>query len=370
MTSLAWKPLCILISCLLLASCGPAEPLRLGFLGGISGRFADLGATGRNGALLAVEQRNQNGGIRGRPVELIARDDEQDNTKGLQGLHDLVEMGAIGIVGPMTSSIAVAIAGEAERARVVLMSPTSVTNALTGRDDYFFRVVSPVTRYARQSAEYHRMRAGFRTAAIIYDVSNLDYTKNWAEEYRTAFEKSGGRLMNMVEFDTSKPKRYNGIADAALAGKPEIVILISNAVDAALIASVLKQKNPSINLGGSAWASTERLIELGGRAVEGMLVEQFFNRLDTSTRYVAFHEAFLKRFGTEPGFAGLTAFDAANVLLDAMELRPDRSGIKSTLLARKTFDGAQGTITFDATGDALRESYISKITNGRFLPVN
>ena len=173
----------------------------------------------------------------------------------------------------------------------------------------------------------------------------------------------------MVEFDTGKPKRYNTIADAALAGNPEIVVLISNAVDAALIASVLKEKKPSVNLGGSAWASTERLIELGGRAVEGMLVEQFFNRLDTSTRYVTFHDAFVKRFGNEPGFAGLTAYDAANVLMDAMETRPDRREIKTTLLSRKTFDGAQGPINFDPSGDALRESYISKITAGKFLPV-
>ena len=124
----------LLTACALLTSCGPTEPVRLGFLGGISGRFADLGATGRNGALLAVEQRNQRGGIRGRQVELVARDDEQNNEKGLQGLRELVEQNVIGVVGPMTSSIAVAINREAEMARVVLMSPTSVTNALTGKD--------------------------------------------------------------------------------------------------------------------------------------------------------------------------------------------------------------------------------------------
>jgi branched-chain amino acid transport system substrate-binding protein len=59
-------------------ACTPPEPVRIGFLGGLSGRVADLGIGGRNGAILAVEMRNQHGGIKGRPIELIAEDDQQD----------------------------------------------------------------------------------------------------------------------------------------------------------------------------------------------------------------------------------------------------------------------------------------------------
>jgi branched-chain amino acid transport system substrate-binding protein len=47
-------------------ACTPPEPLRIGFLGGLSGRVADLGIGGRNGAILAVEMRNRQGGINGR----------------------------------------------------------------------------------------------------------------------------------------------------------------------------------------------------------------------------------------------------------------------------------------------------------------
>ena len=48
-----------------LAACDPPEPLRLGFVGGLSGRVVDLGIGGRNGAILAVEMRNQKGGVEG-----------------------------------------------------------------------------------------------------------------------------------------------------------------------------------------------------------------------------------------------------------------------------------------------------------------
>ena len=58
-----------------LAGCAPPEPIRLGFIGGVSGRVADLGIGGRNGAALAIELRNKSGGVNGRMVELIVEDD-------------------------------------------------------------------------------------------------------------------------------------------------------------------------------------------------------------------------------------------------------------------------------------------------------
>jgi len=67
----------------LVNGCGPREPVRVGFLGGLSGRVADLGEAGRNGAQIAVEEVNRAGGIDGRRVELIVRDDAQNPEKAI-----------------------------------------------------------------------------------------------------------------------------------------------------------------------------------------------------------------------------------------------------------------------------------------------
>ena len=67
-------PVVAMVAAVLFAvlACSPPAPVRIGFLAGLSGRVADLGIGGRNGAILAVEMRNRQGGINGRPVELIA----------------------------------------------------------------------------------------------------------------------------------------------------------------------------------------------------------------------------------------------------------------------------------------------------------
>ena len=73
-----WLRSVITLACALgVTACTPPEPVRIGFIGGLSGRVADLGIDGRNGAVLAVELRNKAGGIKGRKVELLVEDDQQ-----------------------------------------------------------------------------------------------------------------------------------------------------------------------------------------------------------------------------------------------------------------------------------------------------
>ena len=58
-----------------LVACGPPEPLRIGVIAGLSDRGSDFGQSVRDGVILAVERQNQAGGIQGRKIELIVRDD-------------------------------------------------------------------------------------------------------------------------------------------------------------------------------------------------------------------------------------------------------------------------------------------------------
>ena len=53
------------ISLIIYAFSSRSEPIKIGFLGVLTGRGADLGISGRNGALLAIEAKNQQGGIHG-----------------------------------------------------------------------------------------------------------------------------------------------------------------------------------------------------------------------------------------------------------------------------------------------------------------
>lgn len=86
-----WVPVLL---CFALLGCDESkEQLRIGFVGALTGRYSDLGVSGRDGIILAVEERNRQGGLLGRPIELLSRDDRQDPLTAWNVDKDLVDLG-------------------------------------------------------------------------------------------------------------------------------------------------------------------------------------------------------------------------------------------------------------------------------------
>ncbi|MCB1907501.1 MAG: ABC transporter substrate-binding protein [Rhodocyclaceae bacterium] len=342
--------------------------MRIGFIGGISGRGADLGISGRNGAQLAVEQRNLAGGIRGRPIEFLVRDDGGDPQHARRLLRELVAAGCRSVIGPMTSTIAVALAEEADSAGIVLLSPTVTTDALAGIDDHFFRVVAPTRTFARRVAEYLGVTLGLSRLAVIYDAANAAHAASWLKDFRHAYESEARQLAIVLTFESGTHRDFLTPARRLLAESPDGILIVANSLDAALIAQQVRKLDPDIQLAASEWAATARLTEIGGRAVEGMVVASFVDESDTTPSYVAFRRDYLARFGRAPGSAGLTGFDAANTLMNAIaEQRPDQS-LRERLRATATGSAAQGAFAMDRFGDGQRQPRILTVRNGRFEP--
>lgn len=356
----------LLASMALLTACAPSEPIRVGFLGGISGRVADLGIGGRNGATLAIELRNKAGGIGGRPVELIAEDDQQDPEVAKRAVAQLIERKVVAIVGPMTSAMAVATVPLINSAQLLMISPTVTSKALSGLDDHFFRVIAATTEYAHKSANYFFTKQGLRRVSVAFDMRNQAYTESWLQDFRQAFEAAGGVIAEALPFNSSDDTRFSELAGRLLQSHPDGVLILANSVDTALLAQQLRKRDAVVPINTSEWAATERLIELGGKAVEGFVISQFLDRDSQQPSYLAFRKAFFDRFGLEPGFGGLTAFDATNVLLDALAAQTAGKTLKQTILAQRDYVGAQSSIRFDANGDAARVTYMTTIRHGAF----
>ena len=356
----------VALACLfVLAGCGDPQPVRIGFIGGITGRVADLGIGGRNGAMLAVEEFNQRGGLKGRPVELLIRDDQQNDTVARQALQDLIGQQVAAVIGPMTSGMCGAVLDAANAAQMLLVSPTCTSTTFSGKDDHFFRTIADTTAYARKSADFH-LSQGHRRFAVIYDLGNRSYTESWLNDFRDHLVGKGGEIALTLTFVSGPDVSFADLAQQLAAAPVDAILIVANSVDAAMVAQQLDHFGNRHTLVASEWASTERLIELGGKAVEGMLLSQFLDRDSRLPEYQSFKAAFLKRFNQEPGFAGVAGYDAAKVVLDALSDKPANQPLKQRILALRSFQGASGTLEFTAQGDAERPTYITRIRDGRF----
>src|SRR5512141_700268 len=86
-------------------ACARGEPIRVGMVSGLTGRHSDLGISSRNGATLAISEINDAGGIAGRRLELVVRDDGQDPEHARRAVSELVHAGVVAMIGHVTSSM-------------------------------------------------------------------------------------------------------------------------------------------------------------------------------------------------------------------------------------------------------------------------
>lgn len=352
---------------LALSGCGEPEPLRIGFLGGVSGRVADLGIGGRNGAQMAIESVNRAGGIAGRQVILVVKDDAQDPEQAVRAMREFGQTGVKLVIGPMTSAMAVAALPVAAEFGILLVSPTVTTHDLSGKDDLFVRVLSPATEYARKSADFQLARNGVRRIVAIHDSTNAAYVDSWLAAFRERFEARGGRVVADVAFSSGQQLGLRELVAKAVRGPADGLLILANSVDAALIAQYARSERQDLAIVMSEWPATERFIELAGAAAEGVTAAQFFDRQSPSPAYEAFRNNFRQRFGVEPGFAGVTGYDAAMLALRG--LGKSVTNPKPHLVNIERFEGLQGPIHIDRFGDAQRKTFITRVESGQFKVV-
>jgi branched-chain amino acid transport system substrate-binding protein len=349
-----------------LVSCGQKEPVRIGYVGGLSGRVADLGRDGRNGAILAVEARNAAGGVGGRPVELIIRDDAQDRETAIKVDRELLGLGVEAIIGHMTSSMSQAVIPIINEGDVLLVSPTTTTTYLSGLDDQFLRVTATTKEYASHMARYLREEAGIETVTLVYDLGNQAYTESWYNDFRTEFVSREGLMSGTFTFTSGPEAGFEHLALRALETSPDALVIVASALDTAMLAQQVRKVGSEVVLAASAWASTEQLLELGGKAVEGMILSQFFDRESSDPAYIAFRDHYREQFGRLPGFAGVRAYDAAMVVLEALQQKMRGESLKEAVLRIRTFQGIQGSLTFDEYGDVEGRTIVTTVREGKF----
>lgn len=357
----------MLATCCFLAACGKEAPVEIGFIGGLTDRNADTGQAGLNGVILALENFNRAGGLNGKPVGLVVRDDSQDAKVAETSARQLVRAGVAGIIGPFTSAMAEVIQPITAQAGIFEISPTLTSMNFHGKDDNLFRI----NRTTRDNAmDYARIMVdrGERNIAVAYDMRNRNFSVSWLEEFRAALEQMGAKVAVAVPYESRPDTPFGAIVRKMVDAKPDGLFFISGALDVARLSQQARRQAPDLPIGASEWAATEQLVNLGGEVVEGLLISQNYDRNDPSPRFREFSDAYFKRFQQYPGYSSVSAYDAATVLLTALKMRRPGETVKQSALRNNPYQGLQQTIDFDQNGDTVRKVYFTEIRNGQYVP--
>ena len=367
-----------LASVLVALFCSPApaaepQPLVVGVLLPMTGSLAAYGQMIWTGIQLAQRLEPQ---ALGRPVKLMLVDNKSDSVEAANGASRLLQKDkVVAILGPATSSRAMAAAPMAEQAQVPLVLPAATNPTLTQGKRYAFRTCFIDPFQGQVAARYAYQKLGARRAAVLVDVSQ-DYAVGLAAFFAREFQRLGGKVVAMAKCNTGD-QDYSAQLGTIQAARPDLLYLPNYYTEDALVARQAQELGLKVPLLSGDGAQAPELLKIGGPAVEGLAFTAHFHRAGATNpnaqRFLALYdqERAAGRLNEDlTGFHVLGA-DAYLVLVDALERAGSAEGpkLRQALASTKNFAGVSGKISLGEDGNAVKSAVILKVDKGGFVYV-
>ena len=350
---------------LLLAGCHP--PVRIGAIVSRTGAAGDYGEQVARGFDLAVGQINAAGGIDGRRLELVYRDDSTNPQMGLDAARELVEKEHVAVVlGPLSSTVTLRVAPYCERQRVVLVSPSAAAPEITDAGEYVFRTYPSELLEGASMAEFARDLGLDRVGILAVDNP---YGSSLTRVFEGRFQDAGGSIALVRTFVEGDDASLSSAVEAMAAAAPRGVYVPAYTADVARVVALLRASGlKPLVLGTSA--VTPDVVRLAGSAAENAVFPQ--SSFDPDSSDVAarsFVAAYRAAYGEAPDVFAAHGYDAVEVLAEAARRAQSWSAdaLRQALLSIDNHDGASGRMAFDKNGDVVQYPRLYVVRGGRFV---
>jgi branched-chain amino acid transport system substrate-binding protein len=355
-----------------LCSCEQKGPIKIGFSATLTGGGGEFGTRCRNAAQFAVDEINQNGGIKGRQILLISKDDQNNPETARKVDQELIDEGVVVIIGHPTSSMSLASAPLINEKKMLMISPIASAPELTGLDDYFLRAIPDNMAISREHALYTYNNLKAKNVACVIDLSNAGFTMTYFDNYKKTLEQMDGATVHAVKYTTGKNVDYAALVDKLLSYNPDCVFIITNAIDAAMICQNLAKRDYDKPITSQGWALAEEFITNSGKSSEGVYFPVFIDLNYKGKEYLSFKEKFTKYYKGQRQWGEIITYETVMVLKDALmkaeTFTPDE--LKKQILRQKIFHGLQKDFSIDQYGDGKRDIFWLKVADSQFKSIN
>jgi branched-chain amino acid transport system substrate-binding protein len=346
---------------------GGTGPIRIG----VAGPFTDpIGRPMQLAAQLAAEEINASGGVGGRPLELVFRDDYANPDSAVFVAGELYDAGVSAVIGHLFSDATLAAAPVYNGGPdpVVAISPSSSAPEVSAAGQYTFRVCPSDNAHGAALAQWIRKRLGFQRGAVLY--LNDPYGRGVRRTFVEEFLRLGGELDGIDPYLGDRPSVAPYLDRLAHRKKLDFLLVAGNRGEAETIIREARAKGLAFPvLGGDGLEG----IEQSGALSEGVYyTSSYFAGLPTPSNR-RFVEAYRRKFpdAGAPNQPAAATYDAVYLLRNVIARSgPARAAVRRELAgvgsATPAFEGVTGAVAFDAVGDVPNQNvYIGLVHRGR-----
>src|SRR3989344_2043090 len=303
------------------------SPIKIGVIGPLTGDAAIYGEPFRNTVQLAIDEINATGGIGGRQVEAIYEDGQCNGKEGANAAQKLVNVDKVqAIIGGVCSGETLTVVPIAEKGRVVVVSPSASSPALTGISPYFFRPYPSDASQGNVLANIAYTDKGWKKVAVIQE--QVDYAVGLYKVFNQVFSGLGGKTVK-----------------EELSWKPQIILDEASAGDKETLTTYKSQ-------------------------LEGALTSEFIPDL-SNAKLQKLMSDYKAKYGTELPYLGYMApaYDIVYILKDGIA-SVGYNGEKLATWSRtiKDWQGASGSVTISSDGDRVGGYSSEVVHDGKTEP--
>ena len=352
----------------------PAEPamvtVKIGSAAPLTGGIAHLGKDNENGVRLAIDEANAKGiSIDGKKIkfEMMGEDDEANPTKGPIVAQKMVDAKVAGVVGHLNSGVTIPASDVYNKAGVPMISGSATNPKLTEQGfKVTFRTVGRDDQQGPAIASYLAAEIKPKTVAVIDDATA--YGEGLANEVEKTLTAAGVKVLPR-EKGTDKTTDWKAQLTKIKGKKPDAVFFGGMDATGGPLMKQGRELGIKAVFAFGDGACTDKMKELAGDAAEGLLCSQAGLPVQAASK--SFVENYKKKFNVDPILYSPFTYDAANILIAAMQKANSTDPAKYLpALAAISFDGASGKIEFDAKGDRKdAEMTIFTMKAGKIEPV-
>jgi branched-chain amino acid transport system substrate-binding protein len=327
-----------------------ADPIKLGVSGPFTGGSSSMGVSMRDGVRLATEEINKAGGVLGRKLQLVERDDEAKNERGVQIAQELINKEkVIATLGFINTGVALASQRFYQEAKIPVMNNVATGSIVTQQfkapefpDNYIFRNAAHDNIQAPMIVEEAITRRNFKKVAILADSTN--YGQLGREDLERALGAKNIKPVAVEKFNIKDVDMTPQLLKAKEAGA-EVILTYGIGPELAQIANGMTKLGWKVPMIGSWTLSMANFIDNAGPGGEGARMPQTFIQEANTVKRKAFIDGYLKTFKPKNNridspVSAAQGYDSVYLLAAAIKQAGTTDGVK----IREALENLQGKV--------------------------
>lgn len=356
-----------------LAGCGSAssgagqtgDVIKIGGIAPLTGDVAVYGNAAKNGAQLAIDQYNANGGVLGKQIQYIVLDDKGDPTEAVNAYNKLVSSEKVSaIIGAVTSKPTLTIAPLAAKEGIPVVTPTATALEVTEAGANIFRACYTDPYQGKVMGDFAAEKLSAKTAAVMYNTAD-DYSVGLAEVFKESFEAHGQQVVSFEGY-TGGDRDFKAILTNINGKAPDVLFIADYYNTVGLITQQAQEVGiQAAMLGADGW---DGVLEVAPpEAVEGAYFSNHYSADDQAAEVQNFLADYRAKYNEEPNALAALGYDAAVLMLEAIKTAGsvDKAAVVKALQASNVTT-VTGTITFDENRNPVKSIAIIQVKDGQY----